>query len=148
MTKHLESIHTVDEETRQQNPQWNMPYVPAIRVQRGKPVFVSGVNPAPVYHSHPHVASEFDAIPTDPATQAKMTMDHLEAILKQAGGTLSDVVQIFVFIVDVKKNGGIIGKVVTESFGDHRPTSTVVGTTGLITDSRFLIEVTATAYIE
>ena len=38
---------------------FTMPYTPAIKVNSGKLVFVSGVTAAPVYHSHPHVASEF-----------------------------------------------------------------------------------------
>ena len=44
-------IHTVSQDTLDSNPQWNMPYVPAVKVLSGKPLYISGVNAAPIYHS-------------------------------------------------------------------------------------------------
>src|SRR4051794_33354577 len=55
MSEHFEII-----EHEGNDPRFNMPYVPAIKVHRGKTVYVSGVTAAPVYHSHPHVPAEFD----------------------------------------------------------------------------------------
>ena len=72
MTEHFEIV-----EHEGNDPRYNMPYVPAIKVHAGKTVYVSGVTAAPVYHSHPHVPAEFDSIPADPAEQARRTMEHL-----------------------------------------------------------------------
>jgi len=147
MKTKFETIHTVTQEKLINNPQWNMPYVPALRVLSGKPVYISGVNAAPIYHSHPHNPEEFQKLDFSPENQARLTMENLTSILKSSGGTLKDVVQLFVFIVDVQKNGDQIGNIVSGFFGDHLCSSTVVGVTGLITDPRLILEVTAVAYI-
>jgi enamine deaminase RidA (YjgF/YER057c/UK114 family) len=147
MKNKFEPVHTVTQAKLLDNPQWNMPYVPAIRVLSGKPTYISGVNAAPIYHSHPHNPKEFDGLDFNPENQARLTMENLKSILKACGGTLNDVVQIFVFIVNVQKNGDQIGKIVSEYFGAHRCTSTVVGVVDLITDSRLILEITAVAYI-
>ena len=39
------------------------------------------------------------------------------------------------------------GKIVSNYFGDHLCSSTVVGITELLTDSRLILEITAVAYI-
>lgn len=147
MNSKFEIIHAVSQEKLIDNPQWNMPYVPAIRVLSGKPVYISGVNAAPIYHSHPHEPEEFQELDFSPENQARLTMENLEVILKASGGTLKDVVQLFVFIVDAQKNGDKIGKIVSSFFGDHLCSSTVVGVTDLITDARLILEITAVAYI-
>ncbi len=147
MNSKFEVIHTVSQEKLRSNPQWNMPYVPAIRVLSGKPVYISGVNAAPIYHCHPHKSDEFQALDFSPENQARLTMENLKTILKASGGTLKDVVQLFVFIVDAQKNGDKIGNIVSSFFGDHQCSSTVVGVTDLITDARLILEITAVAYI-
>ncbi len=147
MNSKFEIIHAVSQEKLIDNPQWNMPYVPAIRVLSGKPVYISGVNAAPIYHSHPHEPEEFQELDFSLENQARLTMENLEVILKASGGTLKDVVQLFVFIVDAQKNGDKIGKIVSSFFGDHLCSSTVVGVTDLITDARLILEITAVAYI-
>ena len=48
-------------------PDVMMPYSPAIKVTGGSILFFAGVTAAPVYHSHPHIAAEFDSIPPDMA---------------------------------------------------------------------------------
>lgn len=147
MNNKFETIHTVTQEKLMSNPQWKMPYVPALRVLSGKPVYISGVNAAPIYHSHPHNPEEFQQLDFSPENQARLTMENLKSILKASGGTLNDVVQIFVFIVNVQKNGDQIGNIVSGFFGAHLCSSTVVGVTDLITDSRLILEISAVAYI-
>ena len=147
MKNKFEIIHTVTQVDRHNNPQWNMPYVPAVRVLSGKPVYISGVNAAPIYHCHPHDPNEFNELDFSPESQAKLTMENLKSILKASGGDLSDIVQLFVFIVNVQKHGDVIGKIVSNYFGDHLCSSTVVGITELLTDSRLILEITAVAYI-
>ena len=147
MSQKFQIIHTVSQNVLDQNVRWNMPYVPAIKVLQGKPVYISGVNAAPVYHEHPHKPKEFDHLDFGAENQAKLTMENLGDILKTAGGAFSDVVQIFVFIVNIQKNAECIGRVVSSYFGNHLPTSTVIGIADLVTDSRLILEITAVAYI-
>ena len=142
MSHHFELIHT-----EENDPKWNMPYTPAIKALSGKTVYVAGVTAAPVYHSHPHIPADFDHIPEDPAAQTEMTMESLEKILQTAGGELTDIVQLFRFIVDQDKNQDAINQVMGRYFGDHRPTSTSVEIVRLATDPRLVLEVTAVAII-
>jgi len=147
MKSKFEAIHTVSQEKIKNNPHWNMPYVPGIKVISGKPFYISGVNAAPIYHSHPHKSEEFDQLDFSPENQANLTMQNLQSIIETAGGSLSDIIQLFIFIVDLQKNGDRIGKIVSSYFQDHLCSSTVIGITDLITDPRLILEITATAYI-
>ena len=142
MSHHFEVIHHEG-----YDPTLNMPYVPAIVVHGGKTVYVAGVTAAPVYHSHPHVPAEFDAIPDDPATQAAMTMANLRLALRAAGGDLGDIVQLTRFIKDLDRNQDAINRVMAEHLGEHRPTSTTVEVVRLATDPRLVLEVTAVAVV-
>jgi enamine deaminase RidA (YjgF/YER057c/UK114 family) len=142
MTDHFEIV-----EHEGNDPRYNMPYVPAIKVHSGKTVYVSGVTAAPVYHSHPHVPAEFDSIPADPAEQARRTMEHLRLALRAAGGELADVVQMFRFVKDLDRNQDAINRVIGEYLGAHRPTTTTVEVVRLATDPRLVLEITATAVV-
>jgi enamine deaminase RidA (YjgF/YER057c/UK114 family) len=148
MKNKFEHIHTVTVKELHNNPNWNMPYVPAIKVLSGKPVYISGVNAAPIYHSHPHNPKEFEEIDPNPSNQARLTMENLKTIVHTSGGTLNDIVQLFIFIVDVVKNGDAINKIISSYFGDHLFTSTVIGINNLITDPKLVVEITAVAYVE
>lgn len=139
---HIELIHTEDN-----HPRWNMPYTPAIKVRGGAMVFVSGVTAAPVYHSHPHVPAEFDQIPEDPALQTEMTMESLRSVLQEAGGRLTDIVQLIRFIVDQDRNQDAINRVMAGYLGDHRATSTTVEVVRLATDPRLVLELQAVAVV-
>ncbi len=142
MSHHLEIVHHEG-----YDPALNMPYVPAIKVLAGRTVYVAGVTAAPVYHQHPHVPTDFDAIPDDAATQARLTMDNLRLALRAAGGDLGDIVQMFRFIKDMDRNQDPINRVIGEYLGDHRPTSTTVEIVRLATDPRLVLEVTAVAVV-
>ena len=139
---HLEIVHSIP------NPdEYNMPYAPAIRVHSGKTVYVAGVTAAPVYHHHPHIASEFDAIPEDPAEQARMTMENLRDTLRAAGGDLEHVVQMFRFIPNIQQNQDAINRVMGEYMGKHRATTTTVEVSRLATDPRLKLEIAAVAVV-
>ena len=142
MSDHFEVIHTEDND-----PAYNMPYAPAIKVRSGATVYVAGVNAAPVYHHHPHIQSDFDNIPLDPRAQAQMTMENLRKILQAAGGDLTDVVQLFRFICDIDRNQDAINKAMGEYMGEHRATTTTVEVARLATDDRLVVEVTAVAVV-
>lgn len=140
-------VHATSKKNLEKNPQWNMPYVPAIQVLEGNPLYLSGVNAAPIYHCHPHQPQEFDDLDFSVVGQAKHTMENLKNMLNCAGGSFEHIVQMIIFIVDAQRYGDEIGQVISSYFSGHRPTSTVVGVSNLITDSRLILEVTATAYI-
>ena len=125
-----------------------MPYAPAIKVTSGSIVFLAGVTAAPVYHSHPHVSSEFDDIPLDPGEQAAMAVAALRGILEAAGGSLSNVVEVTRYIKDIADNQDAINRVLGRAFGDHRPASTTVEVVRLATDPRLVLELRAVAAID
>jgi len=83
MKNKFEVIHTVTQDALNCNPQWNMPYAPCIRVLSGNPLYISGVNAAPIYHEHPHRKTEFDHLNFDPENQAKLTMENLMGICQR-----------------------------------------------------------------
>lgn len=143
----IEVLDTVSAEELAANPQWNQPFPAAIRVTGGQTVYVSGLNAAPIYHSHPHVPSEFDDIPLDPRSQAELTINGLKQVLELSGAKLTDVVQLFIFVVDMEANGNAINQVFGEHFQGWRPTSTMLEVVSLSTDPRLVLEITATAVI-
>lgn len=138
-----EVIHTGENE-----PRFNMPYAPAIKVTSGSMLFLAGVTAAPVYHSHPHIASEFDDIPVDPGEQATMAVEALRGILEAAGGSLTDIVEITRYIKDIGDNQDAINRVLGQAFGDHRPASTTVEVVRLATDPRLVLELRAVAVVD
>jgi enamine deaminase RidA (YjgF/YER057c/UK114 family) len=142
MPHHIEEVH-LDEN----DPGWNMPYVPAIKVTGGQMLFVSGVTAAPVYHSHPHVAEEFDDIPTDAGEQTRTAMENLRRCLRAAGGGLSDIVQLFRFIARMDENQDAINAAMKREMGGHVPTSTTVEVVRLATDPRLVLELAAVAVV-
>jgi 2-iminobutanoate/2-iminopropanoate deaminase len=125
-----------------------MPYTPAIKVHSGKLVFLAGVTAAPVYHTHPHIPSEFDDIPEDAEAQTEMAMENLKTVVEAAGGTLTDIVQLTRFIVDEDKNQDGINKVMGRYFGDHRAASTSVEVVRLATDPKLVLELEAVAVVD
>lgn len=147
MNNKFHVIHTIPQTEIDNSLSWNMPYVPAIKVLQGRPLYISGVNAAPIYHDHPHRKEEFDSLDFSPENQAKLSMDNLNSILVASGATFKDIVQIIVFIVDLKQNAEKINTVIFSYFSGHLPTSTVVGVAELITDPRLIVEVTAVAYV-
>lgn len=142
MTRLVEHIHT-----EENDPKWNMPYTPAIKVHSGKLVFLAGVTAAPIYHSHPHIPSEFDHIPEDAAAQTEMTMENLKKVLAAAGGQLTDIVRLTRFIVDQEKNQDDINRIMGRYLGDHRAASTSVEIVRLATDPRLVLELEAVAVV-
>ena len=138
----VEHIHTEDND-----PKWNMPYTPAIKVTGGSTVYVSGVTAAPVYHSHPHVPEEFTDIPDDPGEQAALAMENLKSVLEASGAGLGDIVQLIRFMVDQDANQDAINRVMGQYLGDHRATSTSVEVVRLATDPKLVLELQAIAVV-
>lgn len=143
MASNVELIHLEGNE-----PGFNMPYTPAIKVLGGTIVFLSGVTAAPVYHTHPHVPAEFADIPDDPVAQTEMTMENLTAVMAAAGGRLEDIVQLTRFIVDQDRNQDAINRVMARYLGEHRAASTSVEVVRLATDPKLVLELEAVAVVD
>ena len=127
---------------------YNMPYTPAIKVNSGKLVFLSGVTAAPVYHSHPHIPSEFDHLDFSPGAQAAAAMENMRMAVEAAGGQLTDIVHLNRFMVDQTADQDAINAAIAEAWGgDHRPASTSVEIPRLATGPRFVLELSAIAVV-
>lgn len=127
------------------DPQINSLFVPAIKVASGKLIFVSGVTGAPVYHDHPHRPEEFDAIPRDAESQARLAFEHLDLALRAAGCAPEHVVQLTRFFTHVDEDQDAINRVQQAYFRGHLPTSTTVEVKRLATDPRLRLEIQAIA---
>lgn len=133
--------------TDEDDPAWNMPYTPAIKVAGGVTVYTAGVTAGPVYHSHPHVAEEFAEVPADPGAQAERAFDNLERVLEAAGAGLDDIVQLFRFVVDLDRNQDAINRVQRRRMSSAA-TSTTVEVVRLASAPGLVLELTATAVVD
>ena len=137
---HLEIVHHEG-----YDPAINSLFVPAIKVARGNLVFISGVTGAPVYHDHPHRPEEFDAVPLDAASQAKLAYEHLAQALSAAGCLPSHVVSLTRFFTHIAEDQDVVNRIQGEFFKGHLPTSTTVEVKRLATDARLRLEIQAIA---
>ena len=71
------------------------------------------------------------AMPEDPAEQARNIYATFAAVLRQAGGTLADIVRLRTFVTDPAFCETVLG-VQGETFGDIRPAATIVVVSGLL----------------
>jgi enamine deaminase RidA (YjgF/YER057c/UK114 family) len=142
MSDRYEYIHTQENE-----PRFNMPYTPAIKVASGQIVYLAGVTAAPIYHTHPHVPAEFDDIPLDPEEQAAMCMENLKTVMEAAGGGLRDIIELTRYMVDQASNQDGVNRAMARYLGDHRPASTSVEVVRLATDPRLILELKAVAVV-
>ena len=120
-----------------------MPYAPALLVQGGRLLFLSGLTAAPVYHSHPHREEEFD-LPPRMREQAVLLMENLKTTLAAAGCTLGDVVSATRYLTDVAEQDDL-NAVWASYLGAHRPTTTTVEVSRLATHRNCKIEISVIA---
>ncbi|MGH8913599.1 MAG: RidA family protein [Acidimicrobiia bacterium] len=81
---------------------------------------------------------------TDVATQTHRCLDRIESLLNDAGGDLSNVVSITVYLTELEHYPEF-DRVRAERFPEHRPASAAVKVAGLLFGA--LIEVAAVAYL-
>lgn len=139
---HLEVIHL-----EENKPEYHMPYVPGIKAHGGRILFLSGVVAAPIYHHHPHRPAEFDHIPADAASQARLALQNLQRVLAAGGGTVRDVVYATRFFTNLAEDQDAVNRVWNELFGDHIPCITTVQIARLGTDPRLRLEIAAIAVV-
>jgi len=85
----------------------------------------------------------------DLEAQARQAFANLRSVVEAAGGTLSDVVSVRIYVVDYRpEKAATVGSAFREFFsGDVKPASTWIGVSALA-DPGFLIEVEATAVLD
>jgi enamine deaminase RidA (YjgF/YER057c/UK114 family) len=145
-SKHLEVIH---------HPNYDktvfMPFVPAIKIKSGKILWLAGGTALPVYHDHPHKRDQLQKyMVNDLEQQVRQAMDGIKQTVEAAGGSMKDVVHLFIF--RARPRMGDIGKasfVVNEYFKpyNHKPTTTNLAVLEL-GEPEQLVEIQAFAVID
>lgn len=110
-------------------------YTPAIKA--GNFVYISGqlpVDPLTGAQCHEHIS-----------VQTKLVLANMEALVRAAGGSKTDVIKVTVYIPEIQA-WDAVNKVYQEFFGEHKPTRTIVPTGEL--HYGFKIELEAVAYIK
>jgi 2-iminobutanoate/2-iminopropanoate deaminase len=97
-------------------------YSPAVITEGGRIVWLAGQT-GTVDDSGTSLANDFEG-------QARQIFKGLDAVLRKAGGTLADLVQMTVFVTDVRY-GERLWQVRKEVFGDDFPGSAMVTITAL-----------------
>lgn len=83
----------------------------------------------------------------DFALQVRTTFANLDRILDAYGATRNQVVQTTVYVKDLPRHFGDMARLHAEYFGEHRPTSTVLGVVDLALPQQ-LVEIAAIAVLE
>ena len=78
--------------------------------------------------------------------QATVTLENLDRVLGEFGAGRSDIVEVNVFIVDIRAHFDAALAGVKRYFGDHRPANNTIGVAGLAFPDQ-LIEIAATAVL-
>jgi enamine deaminase RidA (YjgF/YER057c/UK114 family) len=76
--------------------------------------------------------------------QARGALHSIGAALQQLGASLEDVVRTRMFVVDIERNGGDVGRAHGEVFADIKPATAMYGVTGLLLPE-MKVEIEATA---
>ena len=145
-SERLEAVHHPGYDTT-----ISMPFVPAIKVNSGKLLWLAGGTALPVYHDHPHRRDQIvKYLPNDLEAQVRQTMDGIVATLKAAGGSPRDVVHLFIF--RARPRIGDIGRasaVVSSYFApfNHKPTTTNLAVLEL-GEPEQLVEIQAVAVVD
>jgi 2-iminobutanoate/2-iminopropanoate deaminase len=121
--QHMEVVHQPN-----YDKSVSMPFVPAIKINSGKILWLAGTTALPVYHDHPHRRDQIlKFMPNDLEAQAKAAMEGIKQTLDAAGASFKDVVHMFVF--RARPRMGDIGRasaIIDSYFApfNHKPTST------------------------
>ena len=110
--------------SRENKPEYKMPFVPAFVVEGAKLIFVAGCGPIPPYHKHPHVASEH-IHPHSIEEQTRRAMEAIKSILDHVGANWRDVVKVTKYLTDFR-DADAMHATMAKYFGDWRPASTTV----------------------
>jgi len=115
---------------------WKL-HAAAFKMGKGELIFLSGLGPAG--------ASGKTVGPGDAGAQTRQILSTMDAILREAGGTIDDVIRLRVFATDMKNRPQINAERV-KTFKEPRAVSTFVQVSGLEEDD-WLVAMEATAFI-
>jgi len=76
-------------------------------------------------------------------TQCRSTLDNIRSIIEDAGARWDDIVDVTVFLTDMKNDFQTMNRVYGEYFGSNRPTRTTVEVTALPTPIAIELKVIA-----
>ena len=81
----------------------------------------------------------------DPYQQTRFIIDKFASVLKEAGGSLTDIIRVRIFVTDMS-HWELVVKAFSEYFKDIKPAATLVEVNSLI-NKELLVEMEATAII-
>lgn len=113
----------------------------------GDLLFLSGVGPRKADNSIPGLSLDHNGNYTsfDFEAQCRSVFDNVKNILKAEGASWDDLVDVTVFLVDMKRDFAIYNKVYAEYFKDNQPCRTTVEVSSLPTP--ITIELKCIAYL-
>jgi enamine deaminase RidA (YjgF/YER057c/UK114 family) len=85
--------------------------------------------------------------PGDAAWQARVALRIALDAVERAGGSRQAVVRTRMYLTDIARDSGAVGKVHGEFFADVRPAATMVQVAALL-DPRMLVEIEVEAYLQ
>lgn len=98
--------------------------------------------PAPLYHAHPHIPEEHQ-LPGSMREQARRTFDNIKMSLDAAGIGWGHVIRITRYLTDMRDQDEL-NEVQRGYLGEHKPASTTLGVSHLVTPlARLEIEIVA-----
>jgi 2-iminobutanoate/2-iminopropanoate deaminase len=112
-------------------------WTPAIRCAPGNLLFISGMT---ARDATGNIVGEGDY-----RSQTRQVCENLKTAIEAAGGTLADIAQVNVFVLDIDQFD-VIHAVRREYFPSEPPASTMVQVSRLV-DKRMLIEINAIAVL-
>jgi enamine deaminase RidA (YjgF/YER057c/UK114 family) len=115
-------------------------YSHSVKVTGGALIFVSGQ--IPLNHQGELVGAG------DLRKQSEQVFENIRAVLKESGATMSHLIKLTYYVVNLQLSDSLMLRELRESFLDqtHPPVSTMVGVMSLF-DPRWLIEIEAVALI-
>ena len=102
----------------------------------GNLLFVSGIGPRD---------KDTDSIPGGIEEQTRSCIENVKAILEDAGSSLEKVIDVTVFLTDLRSDFAAFNRVYGDYFGAIRPTRTTVGVVALPTAISIELKVLAEA---
>jgi len=81
--KHMEVIHH-----RNYDATVMMPFVPAIKINSGRLLWLAGATALPVYHDHPHRREDLAKLPDNLEAQTRTSMEGIKKTLRSRRSNL------------------------------------------------------------
>ena len=80
----------------------------------------------------------------DIAVQCRAVFDNVRTVLEDAGSSWANIVDVTVFLTDMKRDFPVFNRLYAESFADNQPTRTTIEVTRLPTPIAIELKVVAT----